>query len=63
MVDSVKSEVFVSETNDELVKTVVDYGENLMVIPATNQIKELQTIIRDKLEKMQEKCIRQRLNF
>lgn len=63
MVDSVKSEVCVSETNDELVKTVVDYGENLMVIPATNQIKELQTIIRDKLEKMQEKCIRQRLNF
>lgn len=48
MVDSVKSEVCVSETNDELVKTVVDYGENLMVIPATNQIKELQTIIRDK---------------
>lgn len=63
MVDSVKSEVCVSETNDELVKTVVDYGENLMVIPATNQIKELQTIIRDKLEKMQEKCIRQRLTF
>lgn len=63
MVDSVKSEVCVSETNDELVKTVVDYGENLMVIPATNQIKELQTIIRDKLEKMQEKRIRQRLTF
>lgn len=25
-----------------------EYGQNLMVIPSTNQIKELQTIIRDK---------------
>lgn len=48
MVDSVQSEVCVAETSEEIVQTPVDYGQNLMVIPATNQIKELQTIIRDK---------------
>lgn len=48
MVDSaVKPEVCVPEASDD-VKPNTDYGANLMVIPATNQIKELQTIIRDK---------------
>lgn len=45
MVDSEVRVAAPSEAND---KARTDYGENLMIIPATNQIKELQTIIRDK---------------
>lgn len=37
-----------SEAKVEVHEKAHDYGENLMIIPATNQIKELQTIIRDK---------------
>lgn len=49
MVDSVnKSEGSPPSVATEPVKVTTEFGENLMVIPATNQIKELQTIIRDK---------------
>lgn len=49
MVDSVEEPCAVNR--GETVANVefqTEYGPNLMVIPATNQIKELQTIIRDK---------------
>lgn len=49
MVDSVEEPCALN--SGETVANVefqTEYGPNLMVIPATNQIKELQTIIRDK---------------
>lgn len=49
MVDSIScSDKNVEEQRPDVIESVSQYGENLYVIPPTNQIRELQTIIRDK---------------